>query len=275
MKKMKKSLAFVLALILVFTVIPTQSAQAAVKINKTKATIYVGKTVQLKLSGASSVKWSTSNKKVATVTSKGKVKGIKAGTATITATNKATKKSYTCKITVKKTKSFGYSSDNFWCQGNGEGFCYEGSLISGATYYLDGAKLTAEVWTNVEDGQTYSGVLFNEALTEQGEHTLKITKTGYTDFTWTFTYEPTTFDGLWASWDMFVENDVLYLGLNPVLWDDGYVKIDNGSINVKNSFINGDGEMVMWIDVSSLSSGEHTVSVWATGYEESSKTFTK
>lgn len=76
------------------------SAATKIKINKTKATIYVGKTVQLKMKGTKKkVTWKSSNKKVATVTSKGKVKGVKKGTATITA--KVNKKKYTCKVTVK------------------------------------------------------------------------------------------------------------------------------------------------------------------------------
>lgn len=76
------------------------NAASKVKINKTKATINVGETVQLKVNGAKNVKWVTSNKKVATVSSKGKVKGVKKGTATITA--KVSKKKYKCKVTVKE-----------------------------------------------------------------------------------------------------------------------------------------------------------------------------
>ena len=47
-----------------------------------------------------SVTWESSNKKVATVTSSGKVKGIKAGTATITCTAVATGLKGTCTVTV-------------------------------------------------------------------------------------------------------------------------------------------------------------------------------
>ena len=78
-------------------------AASKIKLSKTKATIYVGKTVQLKVKGTKSkVKWSSSKKSVATVSSKGKVKGKKAGTATITA--KVGSKKYKCKVTVKKPK---------------------------------------------------------------------------------------------------------------------------------------------------------------------------
>ncbi|MBR1732004.1 MAG: Ig-like domain-containing protein [Ruminococcus sp.] len=76
------------------------SAAAKPKLNKTKATITRTKSVKLKLKNAtaSKVKWSSSNKKIATV-SKGKVTGKKAGTATVTAKYKG--KSYKCKVTVK------------------------------------------------------------------------------------------------------------------------------------------------------------------------------
>ena len=47
--------------------------------------------------------WESSNTKVATVTSKGKVKGVKAGTVTITCTSNATSLSTTCIVTVTAT----------------------------------------------------------------------------------------------------------------------------------------------------------------------------
>lgn len=78
-------------------------AQAKVALNKKRATVTVGKTVTLKLRGTKKkVKWSTSSKKIATVSAKGKVKGKKAGTATITAT--VGNKKYRCKVTVKRKK---------------------------------------------------------------------------------------------------------------------------------------------------------------------------
>ena len=102
MGKFKKLCAIVMVLIMAFSVTP-ESVFAAkkVKLNKTKATVYVGKSVQLKVNNnKKKVKWFTSNKKVAIVSKKGKVKGKKVGKATITA--KIGKKKYKCKITVKK-----------------------------------------------------------------------------------------------------------------------------------------------------------------------------
>lgn len=70
-------------------------------LNKSKATLEKGKTLTLKLTGATAKKYTTSNKKVATVTSKGKITAKKAGTATITCTD-SNKKTYKCKVTVTK-----------------------------------------------------------------------------------------------------------------------------------------------------------------------------
>ena len=80
-----------------------------VTLNKKRATLYVGATsaysklklkATVKAKKAAKVKFKTSNKKIATVSSKGVVKAKKAGKATITAT--VGKKKATCKITVKK-----------------------------------------------------------------------------------------------------------------------------------------------------------------------------
>lgn len=68
--------------------------------DKTK-TIYVGSSYTLKLTGTTIKSVSSSNRKVATVTSKGKVTAKKAGKATITLKGK-NGKSYKCKVTVKK-----------------------------------------------------------------------------------------------------------------------------------------------------------------------------
>ena len=69
------------------------------RLNQTKLKVKTGKKATLKvLKKAKSVKWSTSNKKIATVSKKGVVKGIKPGKATITA--KVGKKNLKCKVTV-------------------------------------------------------------------------------------------------------------------------------------------------------------------------------
>lgn len=93
------AIACVMCLLCVFA--ESAEAKSKIKLNKTKATIYVGKSIKLKVKGTKKkVKWSSSNKKIAKVTQKGKVTGVKNGTAKITA--KVGKKKYKCKVTVKK-----------------------------------------------------------------------------------------------------------------------------------------------------------------------------
>ncbi|MCR5837516.1 MAG: Ig-like domain-containing protein [Lachnospiraceae bacterium] len=98
-----KAMAMFLSLAMVASMTPgvtVEAAKAKAKLNKKKATIYVGKTVKLKVKNVKGkVKWKSSNKKVAKVSKKGLVKGIKPGKATITA--KVGKKKYKCKVRVK------------------------------------------------------------------------------------------------------------------------------------------------------------------------------
>ena len=81
----------------------------SVKLNQAEVTVNKGKTVTLKATvypsslTDQSVTWKSSNTAVATVTSAGKVKGVKAGTATITCTSVATGLSATCTVTVTST----------------------------------------------------------------------------------------------------------------------------------------------------------------------------
>ena len=72
---------------------------ASISLNKKTATIYTGKTIQLKVNGTKSrIKWSSSNKKIVTVSGNGTIKGLKAGNVTITA--KVGKYKLKCKVKV-------------------------------------------------------------------------------------------------------------------------------------------------------------------------------
>ena len=100
MKTLKKLLLFILVLGLIVT--NTATIQAATKISKRSVTMYVGQTTTLKITGTKTkAKWSSSNKSIAAVNSKGKITAKKKGKATITA--KVGKRKYTCKVTVKKS----------------------------------------------------------------------------------------------------------------------------------------------------------------------------
>lgn len=109
MFKLKKIMIAFLASLVLFTVVPTvlpntnvETVEAAtIKTNKIKATINVGEELKLKISGTTKkIKWISSNKKVATVNTKGVVTPIKAGKVTITAT--VSGKICKCSVTVKE-----------------------------------------------------------------------------------------------------------------------------------------------------------------------------
>ncbi len=90
------------AVMLVITGI-TAHAAAGKGISATKATLTKGSTISLTINGKAKAAWKSSNKKVATVTGKGVVKGCAAGTAKISAKVKGN--TYTCRITVKTKKT--------------------------------------------------------------------------------------------------------------------------------------------------------------------------
>ena len=105
----KQTFAWVLALMMIFSVFPATQVNAATKpkLSKTKITMTVGQSKKLKVKGISKkrakrIKWKSSKKKVVTVTKTGKLKARKAGKATITA--KVGKKKLKCKVTVKKKR---------------------------------------------------------------------------------------------------------------------------------------------------------------------------
>lgn len=106
----KFAVAFVtFILLLSFPVLPgygpsVLNAKAATpKMNVSKCYLIKGKTKTLKLKNASgTIKWSSENRKVATVTQKGVVKGVKKGTAKITALYKG--KRYRCTVVVETPK---------------------------------------------------------------------------------------------------------------------------------------------------------------------------
>lgn len=113
MKKKNTLLSLMIALSVIISSLsfPGSTAFATrkkIKLNKSTLSLYVKKTYTLKLSGVSAkkkskIKWSSSNKKIATVNKKGKITAKKNGKCNIYA--KYGKKKYKCKLTVKKKKS--------------------------------------------------------------------------------------------------------------------------------------------------------------------------
>ncbi len=150
MKNRKKVIVLFLSLLMVFCVTPVTDyaipntssvivAQAAVKLNYKKKKLVQYDSFNLKLKGTSkTVKWSSSNKKIATVSSSGKVYAKKPGKATITA--KVGKKKYKCVVTVVKW----YSENGTWTK-----------KIGSRTWYFD-----VNDYTSVEPGELELGVVY-------------------------------------------------------------------------------------------------------------------
>ena len=96
----KKWIMSLWVIILMFVMSVPSMAASPAKLSQKSMSLYEGEAKTLKVKGKKKkVKWSSSNSYVATVNSKGKVKGKHTGTAVITA--KVSKKKLKCKVTVK------------------------------------------------------------------------------------------------------------------------------------------------------------------------------
>ena len=76
---------------------------AAITLSQTSATVTAGESVELTASGADGIEWASSDETVATVDENGKVTGVSAGSATITAASKDAT-SAACVVTVNPSK---------------------------------------------------------------------------------------------------------------------------------------------------------------------------
>lgn len=104
MKKGFKKLIVLFACLGVLLSFSMVQVYAAPSLSAKKISVYVGKTKQLKVRGTSSrVKWTVNNSKVATVSSKGVIKGKKAGKAVVTAATAG--KRLRCTVTVKNVNA--------------------------------------------------------------------------------------------------------------------------------------------------------------------------
>lgn len=99
-KKYQKYLFFIVIFTL-FYFLPCKNVEASTKLNAKTLYLERGDSYRLKVKGTSSkIKWTSNNKTIASVTSKGKVAARKIGSATITA--QIRNKKYRCKVNVVK-----------------------------------------------------------------------------------------------------------------------------------------------------------------------------
>ena len=113
-KVKRRILGFILVAFFAVAMFPVfgQAEAAGLKLNKSKATLKIGGTVQLKLKGAAgAISWKSEDKKVATVSDEGLVKGKAAGSTRIKATFNG--KKYYCSITVSEAK-INYQSNEIY-----------------------------------------------------------------------------------------------------------------------------------------------------------------
>ena len=101
---MKKNLriffGFVCLIVSIFCTSISAEVASVPRLSQTSANMIVGEKLTLKVSNTKKkVTWSSSNKKIATVTTNGVVKAVKAGKANITA--KTSGKKLVCKVTIK------------------------------------------------------------------------------------------------------------------------------------------------------------------------------
>ena len=143
MKHIKRMVLFVVFCMVVMAT--SFTVHAAVKVNNGKTSVITqGYTKQLKVTGTKKkvTKWSSSNTKIATVNSKGVVKGVKAGTCTIKA--KIGTKVYSCKVAVK--------SNQFVCNNqNPDTWTYGARSVTFnvlKAYYKNGCFVCEGFWHN-------------------------------------------------------------------------------------------------------------------------------
>ena len=216
----------------------------------------VGESTKLKMTGTKKkVKWSSSDTSVVKVNKKGKVDAIADGAAVITA--KIGKKEYFCTVNVWSQE---FAIDTSLFRNNGMVLWYSGKLDLDAIYTIDGVVASS---VKFEDGESviYSGTEFSD-----GDHVLTVSKAGYKTFNYTFNWTAPVYTGIFAN-DPWINDGTLYLLLNPAIENanPGY-EVDGSSVIPKNSFVNGDGYFVVWIDASSISEGVHKVTVSAEGF---------
>ena len=120
MKKIKKMLVVLFTMVLAFTlctpVIEAQAASKKLKISDKTVTLSVNNLMNLSVKyGGKNVtkkaKWSSSDKKVVTVTKRGKIRSVGAGVAKVTAKYKG--KKATCNVVVKSKIGKTFDADKF------------------------------------------------------------------------------------------------------------------------------------------------------------------
>lgn len=193
---------FICMVLLAGLFMPPESvhAKAKPKLSVTSKTVYVGNTVTIKLKSAKKVKWKTSKKSVVSIVkkkgNKATIKAKKVGKATITATYK--KKTYKCRITVKK-KPKTVQKDNTVLNATDVSLYYLGDTYKNYIQYdashlreyrfrVSGTKKEVRKWTLEGEGKDFFQITDYGLLTMQWGP-------AYSDWSQTATVKATLEDG--------------------------------------------------------------------------------
>ena len=161
MKRITKQLAaLAITLCMVLCILPAARTEAAY-ISAKSVSLKAGMSKKLSIKGLASgkkVTWSSSNAKIASVSSSGKVLARKAGTTTIT--GKVGSKKYKCSVKVTSNIFYPKSSDY-------SNYSYSGSikLVPTKFWYASNGKLAINLKVTNIDSRTWTFDLQNVRLT--------------------------------------------------------------------------------------------------------------
>ena len=171
MRKKVKLLLSLLVIVATFTLgfeVPVNAAK--VKLSKKSITLEVGQKKTIKVKGTTKkVTWSSSDKKIATVNSKGKITAKSEGTCNITA--KVGSKKLTCKVTVERALE----------TGEGEGDPQEPDQEIENGYWHDDSTVTVKDLQAAAESDlaVFSSYLSSNGCSISDSHCVRATDTQY------------------------------------------------------------------------------------------------
>lgn len=218
---MKKILSFLFCIVLCIALIDSQTAEAAVKISKTKAIMEVDSTLKLKVTGTNSkITWKSSKKSVAAVDSSGVVTAKSEGKATITAT--VGKKKYTCEVTVvDSNKSITYKGGDTWTVDGLWTFRFNSATATEESYHQPGDDIPEQVvvldytYETIDDGGTYMDMYTFNVIDAGGNIGRRYPSKAMDEAGISGKYE-----GLQIPYGLFAKSDKIIV--NVKMYDDDY-----------------------------------------------------
>lgn len=130
----QRAAVLLVAAVIIMGCLPYQAEAVTVQLNRSKVTVYIGKSTTLKIKGTKKkVRWISSNKKIAVISKDGRVTGKKPGKVIITA--KINSKKYTCTVLVKRPQLS----------------CNEKTLRVGQSFSLKMKGASVKEWTSSDE----------------------------------------------------------------------------------------------------------------------------